>query len=1293
MKSKLSLALVICMLIGILNGVTFIASAEGTGVEGDPIIITTVDELAAMTETTGKYYQLGNRLTLPSTWSGLVDFAGNFDGNNQVITLNGTADGVFRNITADATVKNVITTGSITDAVKTNLGALVGESAGNITNCTNYASITRTGFSDSNGIGGIVGKATSGEYTYLYNHGDITTKTGYTAGVIGFKSGNSATLAFAGNTGNITSLKTCIGGVVGGCYGPISYAYNTGKIDGLQAGGIVGAMFGEVALTNSFNIGEVYCNSTTEAGYGGLYGTSRHGTSSIVNGYNVGKVGNADGIDINKQLYGATVSDKTDSTSITNGYYLSDTKEADTYEETTALTSDEMKLETKFNFLFDEDNWSMAKGEYLYPILSQMEFYEESPEFAYEIRTVEDLKEINNYPDNKYILKNNLTLPSTWTGIVNFAGIFDGNNKVIYLDGTTDGVFRSITADATVKNVITNGSIADEAKTNLGALIGESAGTVTNCTNYASITRTGFSDSNGIGGIVGKATSGEYTYLYNHGDITTKTGYTAGVIGFKSGNSATLAFAGNTGNITSLKTCIGGVVGGCYGPISYAYNTGKIDGLQAGGIVGAMFGEVALTNSFNIGEVYCNSTTEAGYGGLYGTSRHGTSSIVNGYNAGKVGNEAGTDINKQLYGATVSDKTDSTSITNGYYLSDTKEADTYEETTALTADKLASDDIAEALGSDWCFKAGYMYPQLKELSALSFEEGHEFNKFVVKTQEDFEKLDEGKIAILANDLELTDYTPISFSGKLDGCNHSVTFNITSSNGSNVGLFSEISTTGFEIKNLTLNGNINVNYTENYNSNVGSLAGNIPSVTANRIKGNIENVLSNVNVTVTKADDVSGTSNVAGIIGNIGGYATVNMNNVVNNGAIKGINRTAGLIGMITYGYNTYGLMTNLANNGNVVSDNYAGGIICWSYAPISNSYNTGDITGTSFVAGITAINSDKGAYTNCYNTGDIISVEYTANIGGIMGQTKATTSTDIANCYNVGSIIIDGSAAPEKGIAGTYDTTTSAVAPTVTDSYYVSAASEGIYGTPVAPSEITVEKLGDGYVESEVEGYSFPQLNGFINEKAVTLYLVTINGENASDALKADKEYAKAGSTVTLTPKSDSGYDISAITINGEALTVNENGIYTFEINEDTTVNVTTAIKIVLPKAPESYGYENPINLFDIPGITHADRLSLFGKNVISAFAKIAGSNDSYTLVEYGFVVSSENAEPNIGNSEKINLTKNDGSLNIGVIVRGNVSVGTKYYISPYAIYKNAEGNEETLYGKVIESVAQAITY
>ena len=113
MKSKLSLALVICMLIGLLNGVTFIASAEGTGVEGDPIIITSQTELEAIDDTDaglGMHYKLGNNIVLSASYVSIgtseKPFTGNFDGNGKAIYLSGTANGVFAY--SSGTVKNIV---------------------------------------------------------------------------------------------------------------------------------------------------------------------------------------------------------------------------------------------------------------------------------------------------------------------------------------------------------------------------------------------------------------------------------------------------------------------------------------------------------------------------------------------------------------------------------------------------------------------------------------------------------------------------------------------------------------------------------------------------------------------------------------------------------------------------------------------------------------------------------------------------------------------------------------------------------------------------------------------------------------------------------------------------------------------------------------------------------------------------------------------------------------------------------------------------------------------------------
>ena len=102
---------------------------------------------------------------------------------------------------------------------------------------------------------------------------------------------------------------------------------------------------------------------------------------------------------------------------------------------------------------------------------------------------------------------------SSWSGIKNFAGTFDGGNKTITLSKATAGLFVSCDG-ATVSNVIIKGEI------NGGSYIGGIAGnflngSMTNCINYANIT----SSSNNVGGIVGCANTGSLSNCINYGTI------------------------------------------------------------------------------------------------------------------------------------------------------------------------------------------------------------------------------------------------------------------------------------------------------------------------------------------------------------------------------------------------------------------------------------------------------------------------------------------------------------------------------------------------------------------------------------------------------------------------------------------------------------------------------------------------------------------------------------------------------------------------------------------------------
>lgn len=98
------------------------------------------------------------------------------------------------------------------------------------------------------------------------------------------------------------------------------------------------------------------------------------------------------------------------------------------------------------------------------------------------------------------------------------------------------------------------------------------------------------------------------------------------------------------------------------------------------------------------------------------------------------------------------------------------------------------------------------------------------------------------------------------------------------------------------------------------------------------------------------------------------------------------------------------IITNCYNTGDITSTSYAGGIVAYVYpggyqGRIENCYNTGNITGSSNVGGI----AGNGAIDviNCYNEGNITTTSTGGYVGGICGYWYYGK---IENCYNKGNI-------------------------------------------------------------------------------------------------------------------------------------------------------------------------------------------------------------------------------------------------------------------------------------------------
>ncbi len=291
----------------------------GAGVAGDPYIITTLDQLEAVSNYPSAYFELGNDITEPLEMplcNDVSPFTGSFDGKGYSITVNlphtvmaydgvnsdsyyYVYDGVFSYIGSGATVSNLTVEGSVPMYMgglpiyknKLFAGALAGYNAGMVTDCTSNVSVSSAGgdSSDINYIGGLVGY-NAGTVTGCKSTGSVSsTNSGadYIGGLIGYN--NTGTVTGGSASGNVDAAGVAYaGGLVGYTQGggPISDSRATGSVSvhniasqtsyGGGLVGYVGYMTSDTLLQCDYASGDIYAaniaGSGHESDFGGLVG-------------------------------------------------------------------------------------------------------------------------------------------------------------------------------------------------------------------------------------------------------------------------------------------------------------------------------------------------------------------------------------------------------------------------------------------------------------------------------------------------------------------------------------------------------------------------------------------------------------------------------------------------------------------------------------------------------------------------------------------------------------------------------------------------------------------------------------------------------------------------------------------------------------------------------------------------------------------------------------------------------------------------------------------------------------
>ena len=159
----------------------------------------------------------------------------------------------------------------------------------------------------------------------------------------------------------------------------------------------------------------------------------------------------------------------------------------------------------------------------------------------------------------------------------------------------------------------------------------------------------------------------------------------------------------------------------------------------------------------------------------------------------------------------------------------------------------------------------------------------------------------------------------------------------------------------------------------------------------------------------------------GIGGFVGGTSAsyVTLSESHNSGSISGKSYVGGLIGL---GSDSSITISNSFNSGSVMGKDFIGGLVGWGdLTNISNSYNCGFVNGDNIVGGLLG----KGPVTisNSFNSGSVSGNSY---VGGLVGAPSSPLYSElyVYNSINFGNVLASSNATLVGGITGFLPSTT-----------------------------------------------------------------------------------------------------------------------------------------------------------------------------------------------------------------------------------------------------------------------------
>jgi filamentous hemagglutinin family protein len=640
------------------------------------MLVNTVNNLQAMNTNLAGAYALGKDIdaTATSGWdggkgflpiadSGATPFSGTFDGDGHIITglyinrptstnyvgLFGHSSGVVRNVglvngnitgngfvgglvgynysaLAAASISNSYSTGAVSGYSE--VGGLVGENRGSISNSYSAAMITGTG----NYYGGLVGNNyTGGAISNSYSTGAVTVTGDYVGGLVGYNGTGAISNSYS--TGAVSGTGDYVGGLIGGFGGgAIAGSYwdtqTSGQAASAAGSGLTTAQF----MTQASFTGWDFTNSWW------MSGTN---TRPFLRSEYRTEIANAHQLQLMALNLGAS-------------YIL-------------AADLDLGEL-TRASGLWNTEKGFVPVGSQAAPFSGTLDGLGHTITGLYINRGTDEGIGLFGYTSStSSILNAGLINASILDGY--HVGALVGDNYGLIQNAYSTGAAGAITGKSTVGGLVgwnwgtvrnSYSTLAISGDNGVGGLVGVNSGEIANSYSTAVVSYRGllfYSESN-MGGLVGSNVGTISNSYHTTGTVTGNRSNVGGLVGYNANNITGIIGSYNTAPVVGTSK-VGGLAGSNSGKISDSYNsdTATVSGTgsDVGGLVGYNTG--AISDSYNDGTVtgtgtYVGGLTGENYGGtitrawntgaVTGTNAVGGlvgdnySSIVNSYNTGAV---------------------------------------------------------------------------------------------------------------------------------------------------------------------------------------------------------------------------------------------------------------------------------------------------------------------------------------------------------------------------------------------------------------------------------------------------------------------------------------------------------------------------------------------------------------------------------------------------------------------------------------------------------------------------------